>query len=430
MALYKKTNKKKNSMSRDRIVILGGGFGGIKTALLLSKKLKKYAVDIILINQNSYQVYTPSLYEVATAYRGTELTKNVAQDQDFKGEIGAAIAFDIVHIFSKTSVQLVIDEVVGVDVVKQQVHLKKDGVLEYTYCVVALGSRTAYFGVEGAEQNAIALKDLHSAFAVRDLVKNAVGQVKTTQQPATLAIVGAGLAGFEVATEIATYIKHLVHTHSIDKEKICITLIEARNQALSACSDVVCEKARHRLYHLGVELKTNAKTTKVEKNKITFSDNSSMEVAGVVWGGGVQCLYLKEMVKGDVSFAPSGQIMVTEFLNLPNYQGVFAIGDCSFLEGAPNTAYIAEQQAECTARNIASLINKKSLKKYKPKNANFVVSSAGGKYALADTYFFCCGFSGWLIKRIIDFRYLVSIYPLGTAFKMWYKGIKLFSKND
>lgn len=417
-------------MSRDRIVILGGGFGGIRTALLLSKKLKKNTADIILVNQNSYQVYTPSLYEVATAYRGTELSSDAVQEQNFKGEIGAAIAFDIAHIFSKTSVQLVIDEVVGVDVEKQQVHLKKDGALDYTYCVVALGSRTAYFGVEGAEQHAVTLKDLHSAFAVRDVVRNAVGQVKTTQQPATVAIVGAGLAGFEVATEIATYIKHLVHTHSIDKKQIHIILIEARNQALSACSDVVCEKARHRLYYLGVELKTNTKITKVERNKITFSDNSSLEVAGVVWGGGVQCLYLQEMTKGDVSFSSSGQIMVTESLNLENYSNVFAIGDCSFLEGAPSTAYIAEQQAECAAKNIALLINNKPLKKYTPKNANFVVSSAGGKYALADTYFFCCGFSGWLIKRIIDFRYLLSIYPLGTALKMWYKGVKLFSKND
>ena len=156
-----------------------------------------------------------------------------------------------------------------------------------------------------------------------------------------------------------------------------------------------------------------------------------MEVAGVVWGGGVQCLYLKDMIQnGDVSFAQSGQVMVTEFLNLENYSNVFAIGDCSFLEGAPNTAYVAEQQAACVARNIASLIADASLVKYAPKNTEFVVSSAGGKYALADTYFFCCGFSGWIIKRIIDFRYLMSIYSLGTALKMWYKGIKLFSKND
>ena len=417
-------------MERVRIVILGGGFGGVKTALLLSKKLKKQAVDIILVNQNSYQVYTPSLYEVATAYRGTELSQNDVQEQDFKGEIGAAIAFDLAHIFSKTPVQVIVDVVAGVDVVKQQVHLKKGGVLEYTYCVVALGSRTAYFGVEGAEQNAVALKDLHSAFAVRDLIKDAVKQVKTTQQPATVAIVGAGLAGFEVATEIVTYIKHLVHTHSIDREKIHIALIEARNEALSACSDRVCQQARHRLYHLGVELKTNAKIVKVEKHNIIFNNNSSMEVAGVVWGGGVQCLYLKEMIKGDVLFESSGQIRVTEFLNLPKYNNVFAIGDCSFSEGAPNTAYIAEQQAVRVAQNIALLIHKKPLLEYKPQNADFVVSSAGGKYALADVYFFCCGFSGWLIKRVIDFRYLLSIYPLGTAFKMWYKGVKLFSKND
>ena len=417
-------------MNRDRIVILGGGFGGIKTALLLSKKLKKSAVDIILVNQNSYQVYTPSLYEVATAYRGTELSKDEIQEQDFKGEIGAAIAFDLAHIFSKTSVQVVVDTVVGVDAVKQQVHLKKDGALDYTYCVVALGSQTAYFGVEGAEQNAIALKNLHSAFAVRDLIKDAVQQVKTTQQPATVAVVGAGLAGFEVATEIATYIKHLVRTHSIDKEKIRILLIEAQNEALSACSHKVCEEARRRLRHLGVDLRTNTKIIKVEKQNIVLNDNTSMEVAGVVWGGGVQCLYLKEMMQGDVSFSPSGQIMVTKFLNVPKYNNVFAIGDCSFLEGAPDTAYIAEQQAECAAQNIVSLIKNKSLVEYKPKNADFVVSSAGGKYALADVAFFCCGFSGWLIKRIIDFRYLLSIYSLGTAFKMWYKGVKLFSKND
>ena len=256
-------------MNRERIVILGGGFGGVKTALLLAKKLK-HTADIILVNKHSYQVYTPSLYEVATACRGSMLSKDSVAEQTFKGEIGAAIAFDLTHIFSKTSVQLVIDEVVGIDVSKQQVRLKKDGTLHYTRCVVALGSRTAYFGVEGAEEHAIALKDLHSAFAVRDLVNDAVGSVQTTQKPTTLAVVGAGLAGFEVATELATYIKHLARTYSIDKNDVGIVLIEARNQALSACSDVVCEKARHRLHCLGVDLKTNAKITKWKKIKLHF----------------------------------------------------------------------------------------------------------------------------------------------------------------
>ena len=414
-------------MNHDRIVILGGGFGGIKTALLLAKKLKKQTVDIILINRNSYQVYTPSLYEVATAYRGGGLS---LRDQDFKGEVGSVIAFDLAHIFSKTQVQVVVDEVAQIDVENQKVHLKKDGAMEYTYCVVALGSQTAYFGVEGAEQHSAALKNLHDAYAVRDAVRNAVHATQTTQKPVTIAVVGAGLAGFELATEITTYTKHLLQSHSVASDKVHIVLIEAQDEALAACSNEMCHKAHERLMKMGIDLRTNTRITKVEPRKLTFSDNSSMEVAVAVWSGGVQCLYLKDMIQGNIAFSPTGQIMVTEFLNTEEYTHMFAVGDCAFFKDTPDTAYAAEQQAVYVAKNIDRLLKNKPLVAYKPKNTHFVVSSAGGKYALADTFVFCYGFLGWLIKRFIDFKYLVSIYPFGTALKMWYKGVKLFSQND
>ena len=404
-----------------KIVILGAGFGGVKTALQLSKKLKQ-GVDIILVDKHTYQTYVPALYEVATAYRGSDLSQERIQEQKFKGDVSSVVAFDLRTVFQNTQVQLVCDEVVKVDVKQQVVYLKKDGDLEYDYCVFALGSQVGYFNVAGAQQHTLSLKTLHNALEVRDTIQQAV----QTKDSVCIVVVGAGLAGFEVCTEIACYVKHLTKKQS---KHINIVLVEGQDKVLCSCSDAMCQKASKRLEDLNIRVRTQERITQVQKNKVIFSDNSSLDTDAVVWSGGTDCSYLEGLAPDVSLFSKKGQFLVANPLHLYEHANAFALGDCAFFEGVPETAYIAEQQADVVAQNIVNALNNKKMIEYKPKQVGFI-SSAGGKYAIADIGFCTSGMFAWVIKRVVDLKYIFSIYPLASALKMWYSGIKIFSKND
>lgn len=416
-------------MNRKRIIILGAGFGGLRTALRLSKLFSKKDVEIILVDRNSYQTYTPALYEVATAYRDGDLSVDSLEENNFKEQISSAIAFDIRSIISKTNIQFITDQVIRINTSKQEVVLKRDGSTPYDYCVVALGSKTAYFSVEGARENALSLKSLRSSLLIRDKVRSIVKKVARTGKPSNITVIGAGLSGVEVATELSQYLKHLVKQSNVNKDDIHISLIEAQKEILSMCSDRMCKKANKRLKNLKVELLMSKKIVKVKKSEIIFNDKSVLKTDLVIWSGGIQCNYLKHIVKGISLFSKKGQLMVSEHLNLYERKNVFAIGDCAFFQGAPDTAYIAEQQADIAAKNIYSSEHKEDLVKYKVKKFGFV-SSAGGKYAIADLGFICTGYMGWCIKRFIDLKYIISIHPLTVSILIWYSNIRLFSKND
>ena len=418
-----------------RVVILGGGFGGLRCAMTLGPKLKGKA-QVCLIDRQSYHSYTPSLYEVATAFRGTALVRTSLNEEHFKEMIGSVIAFPFSDTLPKRNVSFIHSAIRSIDAVSKYVVLQ-DGTKEpFDYLIIGLGSQTNYFGVEGADKYCLPIKTVGDALRIRDRVLSVFAQSKKTRAPVTIAVVGAGLAGFEVATEMVMFVQHLKDRHSLHDIPVKIVLIEAMERVLSACSSAFCVASEKRLSALGVSVMVNKRIVKVQNGALFFGDGSSLKTDVQIWSAGIQGSPVLKDSKGLPVLTKRGQLSVSPFLSLPEHDHIFVVGDCVDWQDkesdivVPQTAWAAEQEASIVAYNVVASLCNAEKKAYVPHIVG-MVASAGGKYAIAEIRgFLLTGFFAWALKRMIDLKYLLSLYKPHTAFIIWIKGVRLFGRND
>ena len=417
-----------------RIVILGAGFGGLRAALLLSKKLKPGEAEVILVDRNSYQTYTPALYEVASASRGNALIPAQVDEREFYAQLGGSVAFDVRTILEGTLVTFVRDEVIHMNARSSYVTLREGGEMSFDYALVALGSRTAFFGVEGASEYCATVKSIHDALGLRQQITEAF-EATPPGKEMTIAVIGGGLTGFEVITEVALFLSHLKRQVKKEGIRTRLILIEAASTILSAAPSPMRERGSERLAALGVTVMTHAAVSAVGKGIIYFTSGGSLKADVQMWSGGVEGHEVIRTSEG-LLLNEAGQIVVNEFLTSKTRHTVLAIGDAAeYLDvaarqKAPATAWAAEQQADVAANNILALLRGENLAVCALKFPGFV-AAAGGRYAIAHLFgVTVCGFPAWLLKRAIDLKYLNSLYSPIHALRLWIKNVLLFARND
>lgn len=408
------------------IVILGAGFAGLRTVLNLEKSLKKLHKEwsIILIDKNSYHTYTATLYEVASAYSWKHA-------HDFESLLGSSSCLSIKSIIARKNITFIRQEVRDIDFVKKLITTAAGDKISFKYLVMALGSETTHFGVAGAEQCCFSLKTLKDALNIRrrveDIFKNNSVLRLHQDKAIKIVMVGAGATGVETIAEIAKYTKHLALEYKIDYSRINILLLEARDEILFQTAPAQRNAVKKRLEKLGVEIITGAKIKEVMSTCVVFGSGEKCEADITIWGGGTKGPALFENFDG-IKLDKRGRAVVSKFLEAR--RDIFAIGDSAFFEGAPATAFIAQQEADIAAKNVLALIIGQPLKEYKPRIPGYVISG-GGKYAVVNIFGITfSGFLGWALKRIIDLKYFLSILPLYKALNLWFKELNLFTKND
>lgn len=413
------------------IVILGAGFAGLRTALKLEKLgLHDPAWSIILVDKNSYQTYTASLYEAASAYRW----KGILDIQKFEEALGGSVCLSMPEILRGKNITFVRGAVRGVDFWNNEVKLESGDSIPYEYLVFALGSETVYYGMPGAEKCCYALKTLEDSFRIRRRLEDVFSQAKRGEA-IRIVIVGGGATGVETIAEIATYSRHLAKDHGLEYADVYISLFEARDTILASNPRSQREGVLRRLKKLGVEILTNTRVQEVLPDCVLFEGGRKCDADIVLWGGGIKGLsLLREM--NELELNDKGFIIVDKFLQAEGLRKVFAIGDnAAFVDeatgnSAPATAFIAEQQADIAAKNIVNTITGQPFKKYNVSVPGYVIS-CGGKYAVA--HLFGITFSGrfgWVVKKLIDLKYFSSIFPFRSAVALWLRELRLFTKND
>lgn len=417
------------------IVIVGAGFGGLRTAIRLSKKLPLGQGDeLILIDRTSYHIYTPAIYEVATAYRGAELSLETPE-HDFASRLSGSVCFSIRDVLSGRGVTFVQDEVVEVDTVTNSITTKRGDTIFFDYAVLAPGAVVNHFGVEGAALYCQALKTIPDALRIRGEVEAAFKRARWTNDILHFAVVGAGLSGFEVATELAFFGRHLLRDYHIAPHRLRISLIEAGPDILSGMPGGMHKAATRRLHRLGITVCTNTRVVKTEEKALFFESGERQRADVMVWSGGIAASPLFETL-GGVALQKGGRVPVDEHLRVRGFSNIFAIGDSiSYRDAkrdiyAPATAWAAEQQADAV---VAYLIAHRKGKEPEPYQLRFpgFVASAGGKYGIASLYgMTISGFFGWVIKRIIDLKYITSLHSPITATRMWVNAVLMFGRND
>lgn len=399
------------SQNKKRILILGSGFAGMECARKLESYFKNdQDIEITLVSEDNFFLFTPMLPQVASGMIETR-----------------HIIIPIRTLFVKTTFYE--SKIKNIDPYGKMVTLEgtkeKRGIsLHYDYLVLSLGSQTNFFGIEGMEERAYSMKTLNDAVVLRNRVIDMLEQAENEDDPIltksllTFVIVGAGFAGIETAGELMDLLldarKHYPH---INKEDIRVTILEALPSILPGFHENLARFALKKLKHRGMEVLLNTKLAsfsgsevvieEVEepsRNPVNQQKISSIQTRTLIWTAGVTPV---DTIKNSVFKTTRGGVIVNEFLEVVDFVGVFAIGDCSYLinpqtlKPYPPTAQNAEVEAQVAAYNLKSLIKKEPKKKfeYSSKGQMAIIGKRTGIASIFGINLY--GFLAWWIWRSI-----------------------------
>ncbi len=331
---------------RQRVVVVGAGFGGIAVA----RALRKERLDVLLIDRNNHHVFQPLLYQVATCALSP-----------------SEIAFPVRSIFAKQkNVEVLFSDVQSVNLKGRRIETST-GPIDYHFLVLAAGARNNHFGHDDWADIAVGLKSLDDALEIRRrvLVALEVAEQETAdlrrRELLTFCVIGGGPTGVEMAGALSELSRTLVGRdfRHIRADEISVILLEGGNSILTTFSEVSRKRAVAQLKALGVEVQTSAKVTSIEPSAVTVvRDNGAPHVipaANVIWAAGVKASALTATL--GVPLDRGGRVIVDRALNVPGYDEVFAIGDlsaCSNPDGSPvpGVAPAAAQAGRFVAEQI------------------------------------------------------------------------------
>jgi NADH:ubiquinone reductase (non-electrogenic) len=330
-------------------VIVGGGFGGLFTALDLAG-----TGDVTLISDENHFLFTPMLYE----YLSGEVEEwHIAPP--YKELIDEGVGF-------------IRDEVANIDLDARSVTLKNAREpLAYDVLVVAVGGVSNYAGVEGAAEYSIPFRKIAHADELRLRMIDALDRVppdlppQDTQRALTFAVVGAGASGAELSTKMADLLRDAFKRRALHGEPR-VLVIEMGDKVVPGMGEPIREFVEEALRESHIEVHTLTRVVRVTQKTLTFEHEgkqTEIETAAVVWAGGVRVNPLVENLK--VEKTNRGLILVKPTLQVPSHDNVFALGDIAFYKDATptlaGTAQLAFQEASLAARNIKAFLSGEEL---------------------------------------------------------------------
>ncbi|MBI2057768.1 MAG: NAD(P)/FAD-dependent oxidoreductase [Candidatus Yanofskybacteria bacterium] len=412
------------------ILIIGGGFGGVRTALDLDKKLSSKEATITLIDRNNYHLFLPSLYEIASSF-GLDLKKDEVR-------LKKTIAIPFGEIFEDTKVNFVQAEIVSVDLNKKEVWSKGEKSFRYDYLVLALGAETETFGTVGVLEYAYKFKSVEEAVFLNKKINEKYKEAERGERPLPVRfiIVGAGFNGIELAGELACCTKKIAEVCKLKNKCTEIKLIEAAPQILPVVYDKERVIIRERLEKLGVEVLENSPIEQVGPDFVQIKDGPRLNADFIIWTAGIRASSFLKNISG-LKLDERGKMTVNEFMQSIDRPEVFGIGDNTILldpstsKPMPALAYVAVDQGKVAAENILRALKNKQPEKYRPFYGVWI-APVGGKFAVAHLgrNLTVSGFWGWILRGLVDFRYMWSILPLSKAMSLTAEDVSVFTKND
>ena len=339
-----------------RVLVLGGGFGGIGAA----QKLKKSDVDVVLVDKNDYHTFQPLLYQVATG-----LLEQPA--------VGHPIR-DLFH--DQDNARLHKDRVTAIDLDKREVQFADIGAVGYDYLVFGLGAEVNFFGVEGAAEHAFPLYTLSDAVRLKDHVLRqweAADKDPSVIEDGGLniVVVGGGPTGVETAGALAELYTGLFRKDypDIGADAAKITLVEAGPEIFAMFKPELRNYAVEALTKRGVEVTTGEVVESITPERVKLKSGTELKAHTLVWGAGLQGNALIQSLGIDLE--RGNRIAVDEDLRLPSHPEVFVVGDVAAITDAktqqvlPQLGSVALQSGEHAGETIARLVDGKDPKEFK-----------------------------------------------------------------
>ncbi len=390
-----------------RIVILGGGFGGLYAA----RVLRHTRADVTVLDRKNHHLFQPLLYQVATAGLGAP---------DIAAPIREVLS-------SQKNTTVLLGDVTGIDPKAKRINLK-DGTLDYDYLLIATGATHSYFGNDQWAPFAPGLKTLDDAFEIRRRVFMAYEEAERESDPVkrtewlTFAVIGAGPTGVELAGALSEIAKHTLKGdfRRINPADARVILIEGAPRVLPPFVPELSESAVRQLKALGVEVRTGAKVTGIDGHGVELLTAGSGVSSGsgteriatktVLWAAGVQASPIAKSL--GVPLDRAGRIIVEKDLSVPGYPEIFAAGDIVAFEQdgkpVPGVAPAAMQEGPHAARNILKLIGGHRTEPFRYFDKGSL-ATIGRKSAVADIQGMkLTGFTAWFAWLAIHIFFLIG----------------------
>lgn len=380
-------------MPDKKIVIVGGGFAGIRAARHLANQS---GVQVTLISDKDYFCYYPTLYNAATGHPGSE------------SSIPLSNIFDQV-----TNITLVKDTLVDINMTKRQVITASGQTYHYHQLILALGVVTSYFGIAGLEEYSFGVKSIEQVSELKLHFHQLM--IDTKQPDRQYVVIGAGPTGVELSAAMASYLKQLVKKYRLRRSKINICLIEAAPRVLPRSSESVSAKVEARLKKLGVKVMTNQKVEGSTAESLTVN-GQKISSQTIIWTAGVTNHSFYKDHPTIFTLNERGKVVVDEYLQA--VKNIYVLGDNAATPFA-GLAQIAVHDGQFVAENILRQLRGHSPHTYQASQPATVVP-VGHQWAVVEWgSLSITGRVGYWMRRAADLVGYIDILPVGKAIKLW-----------
>jgi len=401
-----------------RVVIIGGGFGGLYAA----KALGSAPVAVTLIDRRNHHVFQPLLYQVATA--GLSAI-----------DIGEPIR-RILRRQANTSVQLA--EVVSVDLEARHVLLAEGEPIEYDYLIVATGAGDSYFGHDDWEPHAPGLKSIEDALEIRRRVLLAFEQAEMVKDPdsrralLTLAVIGGGPTGAELAGALAELSRHTLSDEfrQFDAGDARVLLIEAGDRILPGYPPALSARAQRQLERLGVEIRTGAPVTEVDAGGIGLGDER-IPCRTMLWAAGVAASPLGASLGTELDQA--GRVIVEPDLTVPGHPEVFVVGDLAHVvqngRPLPGVAPAAIQMGRHAADSITRAVRAEPTQSFRYVDRGTMATLGRSSAIAVIKGIRLWGLPAWLAWLFIHILFLIGFRNRAVVLFEWARSYLTYSRS-
>lgn len=410
-------------LGKPRIVVIGGGFGGLEVI----KRLSGFKAQTVLFDKTNHHCFQPLLYQVATSGLETSsivmpFRKRFNRQKDFYFRLGEVTAIKPEENYIETSI----------------------GGVRYDYLVIANGASTNYYGMQDVQQYARPMKTIVDAIKLRNVIIRNCEQALLTDDSEVMnslmdyVIVGGGPTGVELAGALAELKLHVFPKDykELELSHMDIHLVEANSKLLGGMSPAASEKAIDYLQRMGVKVHLNCIVKSYDGYSVVFNTRERLISRTVIWAAGVSGQPIPGL-RAEVT-GRAGRISVDAFNRVLGYDNIFAIGDAAIMEnvdekyskGHPMMAPPAIQQGRHVAGNIRRLINNRPMKPFRYTDKGMMATIGRNKAVVDIRNLKAHGFIAWLIWMLVHLIYLIGFRNKFFVMVSWFWSYFSYDKSN
>jgi len=378
-------------MNRPKVVVLGGGFGGLAAARALYKD-----ADVTVVDRHNYQTFLPLLYQVSTA--------GLAADH---------VAYPIRGALRKTSVKFRMASPINIDHRNKEVKLDSSEILKFDHLIVALGSVSADFGIPGVKEFSLGMKSVSEALTIRAEIMRRFEDLCRFEDDTkfSVTVIGGGPTGVEMAGAIAELIRGPLKSDQAQVAKnINVTLIEAGPRLLPPFAPSLSARTKKDLEKLGVKVLLNTAVKELAHRKIFLKDGTTLQSEVTIWAAGVKGADAMKDLNLPIE---ANRVAVEPTMQVKNYPNLWALGDIAGAKGKdgsplPMVAPVAIQQGKFIAKQIKRISQNKKLEHFKYLDKGSMATIGRNKAVVQVRWFKLAGPLAWLVWLWLHLFYLLG----------------------